>query len=132
MADVRGNDTKAEARYRKRVEYMPYRVALGFYIGVSVAITALFALQGHTIHQQCLDGQKNRAAIRETVIEGLSSLGARYDPEHDRVEPHGKPIDYYVTHWSERQRALNQAIHTLARFPRVECHGGFNVLGNLD
>lgn len=127
MADV---DTKAEAQYRKRVEYIPYRVALTFYVCISIAIVTLFALQGRAIHHQCLENATNRGAIRATVIDGLPALGAAYDPKTDRVVPRGQPIDYYVSHFEERQKQLRIAIRALDRFPRIECSGSnFNVLG---
>lgn len=128
MARLEG-DSAQESRYRQRVDYMPYRVALVFYICMSLSVVSLFALQGHTIREQCRDGKTNREAIRDTVTEGLSSLGARYDPETDTIIPHGTPIDYYSTHFEERQRALRQAIRTLERFPKIECGGSLNILG---
>ncbi len=123
-AHSRNVDTDHETAYRARVNYIPFRAALAFYVGISLAVICLFWWQGRIIQQQCIDGKVNRTAIRNSVIDGLAPLGAKYDPETQLVVPAGQPIDYYKTHWEERQAALRTAIRTLARFPAIECTGG--------
>lgn len=76
------------------------------------------------IEERCDDARINRLAIRETVIDGLSNLGYRYDADSNRIVPHGKPLVYFREQPAERDALIADSRRTLARFPPIECNDG--------
>lgn len=74
------------------------------------------------ILKRCEDSAVNRNAIRLTVIEGLPTLGYRYDPDTGKIVPAGEPtVSYYATHERERAEALARSESALQRFPAIDC-----------
>lgn len=84
------------------------------------SLVGIALLQGE-IDARCEEGRVNRAAIRSTITDGLPALGYRYDPESASIIRAGRPIDYYLTHPTERELALARAVAALERFPEVDC-----------
>lgn len=73
------------------------------------------------VHNRCVDGMVNRNAIRDSLLDGLASLGYGYQRETNTIIKTGSPIDYYQTHPQELQQALARAQAALKRFPPIEC-----------
>lgn len=97
-------------------------------IALPVALVALIPslvgieLLRREVQHRCMDAAVNREAIRATVIDGLPTLGYRYDPETQLIFTAGKPtVEYYATHPAERQDALERTKTVLARFPTIAC-----------
>lgn len=73
------------------------------------------------IYQRCEDGRINRVAIRSSLIDGLSTLGYKYDEANDKLVNIGPPIAYYQEHPAEFDAALVRTRAALARFPAINC-----------
>lgn len=81
----------------------------------------LFGMLTNEVNDRCKESRTNRVAIRETFVEGLSTLGYRYDTETGVVVKAGAPLDYYLTHPEEQREALDRSLRSLERFPAIHC-----------
>lgn len=84
-------------------------------------LRAVISRLDREVASRCEDGRVNRDAIRQSVFEGLLTLGYRYNAATDKIEPFGQPLDYYAAHPEERQAALDRTIASLNRFPAINC-----------
>lgn len=101
---------------------MPYRVALVFYICMSAAVIGLFALQGHTLHQQCVDSSTNREAIRDSLKRGFVNLGYLWDEKAQEAVYVSEPtLDYWREHLDEVPGQVERLRQELDGFPTIEC-----------
>lgn len=120
-----GGRVNAEAIRKENARNVYRRVMTLFALPVAlVAIlpTVIFGISLHReITTRCDDAAINRTAIRGSIINGLGSLGYRYDDETGTAIEDGKPLDYYTTHEAERKQALNNALITLRSFPLIKC-----------
>ena len=118
---------RVEAEKEREATLRQWMIKYAMVIAMVVALVSLIpSLFGITllyreIDQRCVDSKVNRDAIRESIIEGLPTLGYRYVPETDRIVKGGKPLDYYATHPEERNDALERSKRQLARFPTIKC-----------
>jgi hypothetical protein len=94
-------------------------------IALAVAFVALIPsmvgllLLHREINSRCEDAATNRVAIRQTIIDGLKSLGYQY--VNGKIVEDGPPLDYYVLHPDERASQLVKTEATLRRFKEVHC-----------
>lgn len=132
---VEGNEMlfgRVEAEEKREANLRKWLGRYATLIALAVAFIALIpSLVGgiflyHTVQKldreievRCGDGETNRAAIRQSIIDGLSTLGYAY--EGGQIVPDGPPLDYYATHPDERAAQLEKTKASLDRFPEVHC-----------
>lgn len=122
-------DTQAEHEYRHRMEYMPFRYALIFYVCVAAIVTGLLAWQWDLNQDQqdftaqvCYDSAINREAIRDSLKRSFTNLGYRWDEkEQDAVFVGPPSLAYWSEHPGEIPSQLERLRQELDGFPRIVC-----------
>lgn len=125
---VEAEEARGKAEHRRAVLARTSYLRIATLVALPVALIALIPSVGgvvwlkRDVDRRCVDSAVNRDAIRLTVLDGLPTLGYRYDADTNKIVLSGKPpIDYYVTHEQERDDAVARARVQLDRFPPIDC-----------
>lgn len=122
-------EAEEERKRNARVVYQRVSLLIALPLALVALVPSLLGLYllHREVNHRCTDASINRAAIRSSVLDSLTTLGYRYTADGlivsvDETGKPLKPLDYYVTHPEERARALAQIKVTLDRFPPIDCN----------